>query len=101
MPTQSQYVTDKLFAIRNTGRHLALQSPTWHDLDSYVRLFLIEEILKLCHIIKHKGIFSELHLDENSPLHEVDLLESILDDYGVIGESHFKAKPNLLKAFRV
>ena len=52
MSFESFDVVHELLAVGDTRRHARLEGVAGHDLNAYVCLILVEEILKLRHVIK-------------------------------------------------
>ena len=65
MSSESFDVEHQLLAVRNPGRHLLVQSVAWDDLDPYLSLMFVEELLELRHVIEHEGVLAKLDLDKN------------------------------------
>ena len=76
MSAQPKDIPNELLAIRNTRRHFFMQTMTRHDLNAYLGLLIVKKVLKLRHVIEHKGVLSKLNFNENVALNEVNLLES-------------------------
>ena len=64
MPLQSFDIIDKLLTIGNAAGHLMVKCMAWDNLDPDIALVLIEKVLKLGKIVKHKGILTELYFDQ-------------------------------------
>ena len=85
MSLQSFNVIYQLFSVGYPGGHLLLQSMTRHDFNAYIGLVLVEEVLKLGHIIEHKGVLAELHFNQHLVFHKINLLECTGDGHIVVG----------------